>query len=68
MVPIHVIEPPYHSRTNLPTVKVCVSKANSEQAVALLGAVNVAPNNNNNMSEVAKELLHLHFRLGPSFP
>ena len=64
VLPIHVIETPYHPRTNLPTVKVCVSEFKTKRAAALLGAVDVASNNNKNMLETAKELLHLHFRLG----
>jgi len=54
VMPIHVIETPYHPRTNLSTVKACVSKANSELAAALLGAANAASNNNKSMSEAAK--------------
>ena len=64
VMPIHVIQTPYHPRTNLPTVKAFTSKNASKRPVTLLGAVDVATNNNKNMSEAAKELLRLHFRLG----
>ena len=60
----HGIETLYHPRTNLLTVKACTSKNASKWAVTLLGAVDVATTNNKNMSEAAKKLLCLHFRLG----
>jgi len=64
VMPVHVIEAPCHPRTDLPTVKACTSKNSSKQATTLLGTVNVATTTNENMSETAKELLHLHFRRG----